>query len=222
MTQKSDHSFTQSTVINKAGSVQAQVGDFNNDGWPDLMVLFGSGDEGLWLFLNDHKGGFTSRTLLRFPPVYGSTSFQLADMNHDGKLDLIYTSGYNFRDSRIMKPYHGLYIFTNQGDWNFKQSYFYPINGCTKAIATDFDRDGDIDIATIAFFADLKNKPGEGFIYFEQDKAMNFKPHAIPVSNYGRWMSIGYSDRKRAIMAGLMILFWASIMQQDYLFKPEV
>ena len=190
LTQKADHSFIQSTIINKAGSVQARVGDFNNDGWPDLMVLFSTGDEGLWLFLNDHKGGFTSRNLLHFPPVYESTSFQLVDMNHDGKLDLIYTCGYNYRDSRIMKPYHGLYIFTNQGDWNFKQSYFYPINGCTKAIATDFNGDGDIDIATIAFFADLENKPAEGFIYFEHTKDLNFKPHAIPVSKYGRWMSM--------------------------------
>jgi hypothetical protein len=196
LTQKADHSFAQNTITDKAGAVQAQVGDFNNDGWPDLMVLFGSGDEGLWLFLNDHKGGFTSRNLLRFPPVYGSSSFQLIDMNHDGKLDLVYTCGYNFRDSRIMKPYHGLYIFTNKGDWNFKQSYFYPINGCSKAIAADFDGDGDIDIATIAFFANLKEKPAEGFIYFEQDKPMSFKPHAVPVSNYGRWMSMDTIDTK--------------------------
>jgi hypothetical protein len=194
LTQKPDHSFTQSNIIDRAGSVQAQVGDFNNDGWQDVMVLFGSGDEGLWLFLNDHKGGFTYKNLLRFPPVYGSTSFQLVDINHDGKLDLIYTCGYNFRDSRILKPYHGLYIFLNQGDWNFKQSYFYPINGCVKAIATDFDGDGDLDIATISFFADLKNKPAEGFIYFEQDKPMSFKPHAIPVSNYGRWMTMDVDD----------------------------
>jgi hypothetical protein len=190
LTQKSDHSYTQSTIVKKAGAVEARVSDFNNDGWPDLMVLFGSGDEGLRLFLNDQKGGFTSKYLLHFPPVYGSTGFQLVDMNHDGKLDLIYTCGYNFHDSRIFKPYHGLYIFINQGDWNFKQSYFYPINGCTKAIVTDFDGDGDMDIATIAFFADLKNKPNEGFIYFEQDKAMSFKPHAVPVSAYGKWMSM--------------------------------
>jgi len=190
LTQKADHSYTQSTIIKKAGSVQARVGDFNNDGWPDVMVLFGTGDEGLWLFLNDQKGGFTQKNLLHFPPVYGSTSFQLVDMNHDGKLDLIYTCGYNFHDSRIFKPYHGLYIFTNQGDWNFKQSYFYPINGCTKAIATDFDGDGDVDIATTALFADLNHKPNEGFIYFEQDKTMSFKPHAIPVNKYGRWMAI--------------------------------
>jgi hypothetical protein len=106
---------------------------------------------GYRLFINNKKGGFTSKELLRFPPVYGSTSFQLTDIDHDGKPDLIYTCGYNFHDSSILKPYHGLYIYKNTGDFNFKQTWFYPINGCTKAIATDFDKDGDIDIATIAF-----------------------------------------------------------------------
>lgn len=192
--QNAGHTYIQSNISDKPGATQALVGDFNSDGWPDLMVLYGGGDEGLWLYLNDHKGGFTSRNLLRFPPVYGSSSFQLADINHDGKPDLIYTSGYNFKDSRILKPYHGLYIFTNQGDWNFKQSYFYPINGCTKAIAADFDGDGDLDIATIAFFADMKNKPAEEFIYFEQDGPMSFKPHAVPVSKYGRWMCMDVAD----------------------------
>lgn len=192
--QNPDHTYTQSNISDKPGAAQALVGDFNNDGWPDLMVLYGGGDEGLWLYTNDHKGGFTSRNLLRFPPVYGSSSFQLADLNHDGKPDLIYTCGYNYKDSRILKPYHGLYIFTNQGDWNFKQSYFYPINGCTKAIAADFKGNGTLDIATIAFFADMKNNPGEEFIYFEQDKPMSFKPHAIPVSKLGRWMCMDVAD----------------------------
>jgi hypothetical protein len=194
LTQKADHSFSQTNISDKAGSVQAVAGDFNNDGWQDVMVLFGSGDEGLWVYFNDQKGGFTSKNLLRFPPVNGSTSFQLADLNHDGKLDLIYTCGFNYFDSRILKPYHGLYIFTNEGDWKFKQSYFYPINGCSKAVAADFDGDGDLDIATIAFFADMKDKPAEEFIYFEQDGQLSFKPHAVPVSKYGRWMKMDVAD----------------------------
>jgi len=194
MTQKADHSYVQSNISEKPGAAQTVTGDFNNDGYIDLMILYGGGDEGLWLYLNDKKGGFTSKNLLQFPPVYGSTSFQLADINHDGKPDLIYTCGYNYKDSRILKPYHGLYIFTNEGDWKFKQSYFYPINGCTKAIAADFDGDGDLDIATIAFFADMKSKPAEEFIYFEQDGPMSFKPHAVPVSKYGRWMSMDVAD----------------------------
>ncbi len=192
--QNKDKTFAQSTITEQPGAVQAVAGDFNNDGWPDLMVLFGSGDEGLWLFTNDKKGGFTSKNLLRFPPVYGSSSFQLADIDHDGNPDLIYTSGYNYHDSRIFKPYNGLYIFKNTGNWNFKQQWFYPINGCTKAIAADFDKDGDLDIATIAFFADLKNNPKESFIYFEQKSAFNFVAHAIPINKYGHWMTMDVAD----------------------------
>ncbi len=78
LTQNKDHSFSQSSISGRSGAVQAVAGDFNNDGWQDVMVLFGSGDEGLWLFLNDHKGGFTSKNLLRFPPVYGSSSFSVS------------------------------------------------------------------------------------------------------------------------------------------------
>lgn len=193
-TQKTDHSYNQTNITDKPGAVQAVTGDFNDDGWPDVMVLFGTGDEGLWMYLNDKKGGFSAKNLLRFPPVYGSTSFQLADMDHDGKPDLVYTCGYNYHDSRILKPYHGLYIFKNIGNWNFKQQWFYPINGCTKAIAADFDGDGDLDIATSAFYADLKDSPDEGFVYFEQDKPFTFKPHLIPVSKYGRWMCMDVGD----------------------------
>ena len=194
MQQNKDHSYKQSEISNKPGAVQAVIGDFNNDGWQDIMVLFGSGDESLTLFLNDHKGGFTSKDLLRFPAVYGSTSFQLADIDHDGKPDLIYTCGYNFKDSRILKPYHGVYIYKNMGNWNFQQKWFYHINGCSKAIAADFDGDGDLDIITNAFFADLQNNPAESVVYFDQDKPFSFKPHAIPVSQYGRWLSMDVGD----------------------------
>ena len=194
LTQNSNHTFKRVNLKKPQGAVQTVIGDFNNDGWPDIMALFGLGDECLVLFTNNKKGGFLERQLLRFSPTNGSTSFQLADVDHDGKLDVIYTCGYNYRDSRIMKPYHGLYIYTNTGNWDLKQSYFYPINGCTKAIAADFDGDGDIDIAACAFFADLKNQPYEGFTYFEQDKLNHFKPHALPVNKYGRWFNMAIGD----------------------------
>jgi hypothetical protein len=194
LTQGANHTYTQSTIVEKPGAVQAIAGDFNNDGWTDLMVLFGSVDEGLWLYENDHKGGFKARNLLRFPPVYGSSSFQLVDIDHDGKPDLIYTCGYNYHDSRILKPYHGLYIFKNTGNWDFKQQWFYPIDGCTKAIAADFKGNGKLDIATSAFFADMKTDPAESFIYFEQISPFNYKAHAIPISKYGRWMTMQVAD----------------------------
>ena len=75
------------------------------------------------MFLNDKKGGFTSTNLLRFPPVYGSSSFQLVDFNNDGKPDILYTSGDNSDYSKVLKSFHGVYIFLNQGDFKFKQCY---------------------------------------------------------------------------------------------------
>jgi hypothetical protein len=192
--QNTDHSFGQVSISEKPGAVKAVTGDFNKDGWPDVAVLFGRGDEALIMFLNDQHGGFTQRTLLSFPPVYSSTDFELTDLDHDGNPDLIYTCGYNFNDSRILKPYHGIYIYKNTGNFNFKQQWFYPVNGCTKLVTADFDGDGDLDIATTAFFADLKNNPAEGCIYFEQDKPFSFKPHTIPVSKYGRWFNMDVGD----------------------------
>lgn len=215
---KPDHkSYGKTSISERAGAVQAVTGDYNSDGYPDLMVLYGTTDEGLTLYVNNRKGGFVAKDLLKFPPVYGSTSFQLADIDKDGDLDLIYTCGYNFHDSRILKPYHGLYIYKNLGDFDFKQEWFYPINGCTKAIAADFDNDGDLDIATIAFFADMKNNPAEEFIYFQQDKAKQFKPHAVPVSQYGRWMTMAVNDVNKDGKPDILLGNYAS----GFLFQPN-
>jgi len=76
----------------------------------------------------------------------------------------------------------------------FKEAYFYPINGTTKAIAEDFDNDGDLDIATISFFADYENNPSESFIYFEQKDELDFERHGLPIHKYGRWIAMDAGD----------------------------
>ncbi len=192
--QQPDHSFKKVVMRGLPGGEQLITGDFNNDGWVDVMCLFAQADEGIWMYLNDHKGGFTEQNIMHFPAVYGSSSFQLVDFNHDGKPDILYTCGDNSDYSKVLKPYHGVYIFTNQGDWKFKQTYFYHIDGCTKAIAADFDHDGDLDIAAIAFFADFKYHPTAGFTYLEQTIPGQFLPHELPVDQYGRWLTMEIGD----------------------------
>jgi hypothetical protein len=192
--QVAGNQYQKTTVSSIPGAEQAVIGDFNKDGWPDVACLFAQADEGIWMFLNDRKGGFTTSNLLRFPPVYGSTSFQMVDFNNDGNLDILYTCGDNGDFSRVLKPYHGVYIFLNQGGFKFKQNWFYPVNGATKAIAADFNGDGKPDIASIAFFSDLKDTPDEGFTYFEQDAAMHFVPHRLPINTFGRWICMDVKD----------------------------
>jgi hypothetical protein len=192
--QRGDHTYKKKMIRAVPGAIQVDIGDFNNDGWPDVMCLFAQGDEGVWMFLNDHKGGFTEQNLLRFPPVYGTNSFQLVDVNKDGKKDIIYTCGDNNDYSSILKPYHGVYVFTNQGNWRFKQTNFHHINGASKVMSADFDGDGDLDMAVIAFFADFKYNPAEGFTYLEQTAPGKFKAHQVPVNKYGRWISMEVAD----------------------------
>ena len=96
--------------------------------------------------------------------------------------------------SPVSKPYHGVYIFLNDGKNNFRQQYFYPINGSYKAIAQDFDNDGDLDLATISFFADYKNHPEEGFVYLKNNGNFNFTPYSLDVTKYGRWLTMDAGD----------------------------
>lgn len=222
LTQKEGGDYDKSIVRDAPGAIHASSGDFNNDGWPDVMVLFAAGDEGIWLFLNDHKGGFQSRNVLRFPPIYGSTGFQVVDWNKDGKPDILYTAGDNADYSMVLKPYHGVYVYLNKGDFNYKEAYFYPVNGCTKAIAADFDGDGDLDIASIAFFADLKHRPAEKFIYFEQTGALKFHPHSVAaLAKEGRWICMDAGDYDRDGDIDILLGNFSSgfIIQND--FRPD-
>ena len=177
------------------GAIRSYIDDFNNDGLPDIMVLMAQAQEGIFLFLNKGKGIFETKKVLGFPPIYGSSSFELTDFNNDGYKDLLYTCGDNADySSKALKYYHGVYIYLNDGKNNFSQKYFFPIHGCYKAMARDFDKDGDLDIAAISFFPDTKNQPQESFIYLEQTTAFHFTPFTIKAFDEGRWMTMDAGD----------------------------
>jgi hypothetical protein len=176
------------------GAVKAYIRDDNQDGRPDIWVLFAQGDEGIWYLENIGNGNFKPERVLQFPPAYGSSSFTLQDVDHDGREDIIYTCGDNADNSRILKPYHGVYIYRNKGNRRFVQQYFYPVNGCYKAIARDMDLDGDEDLLTISFFADYDNQPQEAVLYFEQTEEFNFNVYTLPCSKEGHWICMDAAD----------------------------
>jgi len=186
--------FKKHVLRNVPGAIKAYVQDYNHDGLPDLWVLFAQGDEGVFLFTNKGNGNFDQEQVLRFPPSYGSSYFELDDFNNDGYPDILYTCGDNADYSVILKPYHGVYIFMNDKTNHFSQKFFYPIDGCYKAIAKDFDGDGDLDIATISYFSDYEKQPREGFVYFENTGNLNFKPFSLKGTEVGRWLTMDAGD----------------------------
>ncbi len=179
---------------NAPGAIKVYVQDVNHDGLPDIWALFAQGEEGIFLFTNKGNGNFDQEEVLRFPPSYGSSYFELDDFNKDGFPDIVYTCGDNADYSPILKPYHGVYIFMNDKTNHFTQKFFFPINGCYKAIARDYDGDGDLDIATISFFADYARQPEESFVYLQNNGDFNFQPYSFAQANAGRWLTMDAGD----------------------------
>jgi hypothetical protein len=187
--------FEKRILIQLPGAIRCYIDDFNKDGLPDIIVLMAQAREGIFLFLNKGNGIFEMKEVLGFPPIYGSSSFELIDFNNDGYKDILYTCGDNGDyTGKVLKYYHGVYIYLNDGKNNFIQKYFFPIHGCYKAKARDFDKDGDLDIAAISFFPDTKNQPRESFVYLEQTTSFYFMPFTIEAFNEGSWITMDAGD----------------------------
>lgn len=176
------------------GAIQAYVEDYNHDGLKDIWVLFAQAEEGVFLFTNKGNGQFAEEEVIRFLPINGSSYFELADFNKDGHPDIVYTCGDNADYSTVLKPFHGVYIYMNDGSNHFSEKYFFPINGCYKAMARDFDNDGDLDLATIAYFPDYQRQPEEGFVYLENKGNLDFYPYSLPAAEKGRWLTMDAGD----------------------------
>ena len=188
--------FNKHFLINLPGARKVIVKDFDHNGLMDVMALMSQGDEKIVLLFNQGNFDFRITTLLRFPPVYGSSYFDIADFNNDGKFDILYSNGDNADYSIILKPYHGVRIFLNDGNNQFTESWFYPMHGASQVVANDFDKDGDLDIAAISFFQDFTNHSEQSFIYFE-NKGKNFIPQITPLASSGRWLTMEASDFDR-------------------------
>lgn len=176
------------------GARVALVRDVNHDGWPDVVALLSQGDEQVAVYHNLRNSLFKKQILLRFPAVYGSSFLEMTDIDQDGDLDLIYTNGDNADYSIILKPYHGIRIFLNDGKFKFTESFFFPMYGATQTVTRDFDQDGDLDIAAIAHFPDFSQHPNQSFVYLENSGGLTFKPQTFPMANRGRWFVMDVGD----------------------------
>lgn len=191
---KGSQTFSEDVLIEFPGALRIEVRDLNQDQRPDMVVLFGQAREGISLLSNRGKGAFDWEPWLHFPPAYGSTGFELADFDRDGSPDILHTNGDNGDYPSPFKAYHGVRIFRNDGHNRFSEAWFYPLNGAFKAIARDFDGDGDLDIAAISFFPDYLRSPEESFVYLENHGDLRFTASSIPEATVGRWLTMDAGD----------------------------
>lgn len=181
-------------LIGKPGAIKVVLDDMDADGKPDILALMAQGDEGIFYFHNNGNGFEPAQSILSFSPLSGSTFFDYIDFNGDGVKDIIYTCGDNADETPFLKEYHGIYIFLGQPDFTFKQHFFYQLNGAYKAVAKDYDLDGDLDIAAISYFPDYANAQEEGFVYLQNQGNMRFDVSTFAEVGIGRWIAMDAND----------------------------
>ncbi len=117
------------------------VGDFNNDGIPDLVTA--SVDEGLIsVFLGNGDGTFAARVTYPGPLASDPSTIAVGDFNGDGIQDLAVSDGFSGVET--------LSIFLGNGDGTFQPQT--PFNAGLNPIdvaAGDFNNDGIADLVTV-------------------------------------------------------------------------
>jgi uncharacterized protein (TIGR03437 family) len=112
------------------------VGDFNGDGWSDLVVINQSSND-ISLLLGNGDGTF--QPAINYNTRNGPSAVAVGDFNGDGWADLAMTTT------------SGVTVFTGNGDGTFNSAGSYLIAGIPNALAIgDFNGDGraDLTIAT--------------------------------------------------------------------------
>ena len=186
--------YEEHVLLERPGSIQAEVRDFNGDGRQDIMVMTAQAREGIHLFLNLGRNEFKMETVLEKPPTWGFAGFELVDFNKDGRTDLLVANGDNGDFALPTKSYHGVRLYLNDGRNRFREEFFHPMHGAYKAMARDFDGDGDVDIAAIAFYPEFDAASPESFVYLENAGGMKFTAFTMPEAMAGRWMVMDAGD----------------------------
>jgi hypothetical protein len=119
------------------------AGDLNGDGWPDLVFTSGAEDSAtLWVLLNNQHGGFNVNTiptcLSAFTIPCDPSEVIIADVNGDGKLDLVVGES---SDGGVT-----VYLGDGKGGFTPKQALKDALNAPGPIMVADVNGDGIPDI----------------------------------------------------------------------------
>lgn len=155
------NTYTYRNFYNGAG---VGLGDFNNDGLPD--IYFCSNQTGNKLYLN--KGNFEFEDITENAGVScmgaWSTGVSIADVNGDGWLDI-----YVCKSGILDSPHRSNELFINNGDMTFtEKAKEYGLDNLglsNHASFFDYDRDGDLDCYllnnSVQSVTEFNMKPGQ-------------------------------------------------------------
>ncbi|TXE12265.1 FG-GAP repeat domain-containing protein [Algoriphagus aquimarinus] len=185
---------TEVILRSQPGARRAIAVDFDKDGDLDVLGLMAQAQEGVYVWLNEGGNKYKEKVLLRFQPAFGSSDFRFEDVNKDGHKDIIVVNGDNADLSKVLKNFHGVHVFLNNGENEFEESWFYPMHGASGIEIADFDGDGDQDFFVLSFFPDDSQIPKQNLVYFRQSEIGEFEPFVMSENFEGNWLTMTSGD----------------------------
>ncbi|MBI2922098.1 MAG: VCBS repeat-containing protein [Planctomycetes bacterium] len=175
--------WTRLTVSERPGAIHVPVADLDADGRPDFVALVAQESETITAWLN-RGSTFEPVTLFEARnPLYGSSGLELVDLDRDGDLDVLFTNGDSLDDPQAPpRPYHGVQWLENKGKLAFEWREIGRCYGPYRAVASDLDGDGDLDVAVAVLFGPWSDPGAAGLLWYENDGAQNFARHDVPAS----------------------------------------
>jgi hypothetical protein len=176
--------FTRHVILNLSGAVNVVIDDFNGDHRSDIVALLSQQWEEVYYFQNTGNGNFTSQRIWGSTNEdYGSSGISVADLNRDGRPDVVYSNGDGFGPAATPgpRPWHGLQWFENTGNGGFRYHRIGDLPGAYSPIGVDLDQDGAMDVVAAAAYSDWnsKNRDVVSLMWFRNDGKMNFEPHVL-------------------------------------------
>ena len=181
MENKGDWQFESHIVNTQSGCIHTPVADFDGDGQLDFAALISQEWEEVHWFRNLGSGQFRDSIVWGSTNEdYGSSGLEVADVNRDGKPDLIYTNGDGFDYSVTgPHPWHGIQWLEGGGDGTFKFHRVGNLPGAYTPCAADLNGDGFMDLLAVSCFADESNPNAVAMMAWLNDGHENFKPVAL-------------------------------------------
>lgn len=181
-------------IFDGAGTLASLIKDFNGDGRPDVLALVTQAEESIYYFENLGGGRFATQRLWQEHPAFGFDAMYLADLDGDGRSELVTVNGDNDLETQPLRWYHGVRVWRISSDMRLAPVFFYPMHGAMQAVLRDFDLDGRIDILAIAFWPNFAKRPLETAVYLHNAGGFSFIPHRIAGSEQGRWAVLDAGD----------------------------